>query len=45
MRDFLGGPVVKTVLPMKRGMGSITGQGTKIPYSAWFNKKFKKKKI
>ena len=43
-RDFPGGPVVKTLLPMKRGMGSIPGQGTKIPHTAQQKKKKQKTK-
>ena len=33
-RDFLGGPVVKTLPSNSGGMGSIPGQGIKIPH-AW----------
>ena len=33
-RDFPGGPGVKTPCPQCRGMGSVPGQGTKIPHAA-----------
>ena len=32
-RDFPGGPVVKNRLPMQGDVGSIPGQGTKIPHA------------
>ena len=44
MRDFSGGPVVKTPRFQCRGTGMIPGQGTKIPHAAWCSKKRKKKK-
>ena len=33
IRDFLGGPGVKSLLFYYRGMGSVPGQGTKIPHT------------
>ena len=41
-RDFPGGLVVKTVLPVWGGPGSITGQGTKISYAAQHSQKINK---
>ena len=35
LRDFLGGPVVKTLPSNSGGVGSIPGQGTKIPQASW----------
>ena len=35
VRDFPGGPVVKTSPSKARGMGLIPGQGTKIPHALW----------
>ena len=34
-RDFPGGPVVKTSLSSAGGVGSIHGQGAKIPLALW----------
>ena len=34
-RDFLGGPVVKTSPYNAEGVGSIPGQGTKVPYASY----------
>ena len=34
-REFPGGPVSKICLPLQRGVGSIPGQGTKIPCAGW----------
>ena len=42
-QDFPGGPVVKTPCFQCRGMGSIPGQGTKIPQAVWPKKKKKRK--
>ena len=36
-RDFLGGPVVKTSPSNAGGVGSIPGQGAKIPHASWPN--------
>ena len=33
-RDFPGGPVVKTLPSKAGGVGSIPGQGTKIPHAS-----------
>ena len=33
IRDFLDGPGVKSLLFYYRGMGSVPGQGTKIPHT------------
>ena len=44
VRDFLGGPVVKTMLPMPGDMGSIPGRGTRITYAKWHGQKKKKRK-
>ena len=35
IRDFPGGPGVKTLPFNARSAGSITGWGTKIPYASW----------
>ena len=43
--DFLGGPMVKTLLPLQGAMGSIPGQGSKIPHAAWGRQKIKKQKV
>ena len=43
-RDFPGGPVVKTPHFQCKGMGSISGQGTKIPHAMWQGQSIKKKK-
>ena len=45
-RDFLGSPVVKTPHFQCRdagGVGSIPGQGTKIPHAAWCGQEILKK--
>ena len=34
-RDFLGGPVVGTLDSQSGDIGSIPGQGIKIPHVAW----------
>ena len=34
IKDFLGGPVVKTLWCQCRGLGSIPGQGTTISHAA-----------
>ena len=34
IKDFLGGPVVKTLGCQCRGLGSIPGQGTTISHAA-----------
>ena len=34
-KDFPSGPVVKTLLPNARSVGSIPGWGAKIPYALW----------
>ena len=34
-RDFPGGPVVKTSPSDAGGVGSISGQGAKIPHASW----------
>lgn len=39
-----GSPVVKTTLPLQRGMGSIPGQGTKISHEAQSDHEKRKKK-
>ena len=33
--DFPGGPVVKTLPSNAEGVGSIPGQGIKIPHASW----------
>ena len=39
-RDFPGGPVVKTPCCVNAGsLGSILGQGTKIPLDPWCDQK------
>ena len=43
IRDFPGGPVVKTLRFHCRGTGLIPGQGTKIPHATWCGPKKKKK--
>ena len=35
MRDFLGGPLVKTLSFSAKGEGSIPGQGAEIPHGMW----------
>ena len=35
LRDFPGGPVVKTLHFNAGGMASIPGEGTKIPHAMW----------
>ena len=45
MRDFPGGPVVKTSLSNAGGVGSIPGQGAKIPHALQPKKKNKKQNI
>ena len=35
VRDFPGGPVVKTLPSNAGGQGSISGQGVKIPHTSW----------
>ena len=42
-RGFPGGPVVKTPHFQCKGMGSISGQGTKIPHAMWQGQSIKKK--
>ena len=41
LRDFPGGPVIKTSPSNARGMGSIPGQGAKISHSSQPKKKTK----
>jgi len=41
--EFPAGPVVRSPLYTARGMGSIPGQGKKIPQAALCGKKKKKK--
>ena len=41
-RDFPGSPVVQTPQSRARGVGSIPGQGTKIPHEARHGKERKK---
>ena len=43
-RDSPGGPVVKTLHFQYKGMGLISGQGTKIPHAMWQGQSIKKKK-
>ena len=43
-RDSPGGPVVKTLHFQCKGMGSISGQGTKIPHAMWQGQSIKQKK-
>ena len=45
IQDFPGGPVVKTPHFQGRGMGSIPGQGTKIPHAMQHGQKTLKKKF
>ena len=40
-REFPGGPVVKTWCFHYDGLGSIPGQGTKIPQAKWYSQKKK----
>ena len=42
---FLGGPVVKTVLPLQGDVSSIPGQGTKILHVMRHGHKRKKRKL
>lgn len=42
LRDFPGGPVVKTSCCSAEGTGSIPGWGTKIPYAALNGQKKKR---
>ena len=35
IRDFPGGPGVKTLPSKAEGMGSIPGRGVKIPHASW----------
>ena len=42
-RDFLGGPVVKTLHSQCRGTGSIPGEGIKIPQASWCGLRERKK--
>ena len=35
IRDFPGGPVVKTLPSNAEGVGSIPGRGSKIPHASW----------
>ena len=39
--DFPGHPVVKNLCFHCKGIGSISGQGTKIPHAAWCSQKNK----
>ena len=39
MREFLGGTMVRTLYFYCRGIGSISGQGTKIPQTTWHDQK------
>ena len=34
-RDSPGSPVVETLPPNARGVGSIPGRGTEIPHASW----------
>ena len=43
-RDFPGGPVVKTLLSNAGGVGSMPGQGAKIPLASWPKKQNRKQK-
>ena len=47
MRDFPDGPVVKALPVNAEGVGSISGQGTKIPYAEGYSQRSgeKKKKV
>ena len=42
IKDFPGGPVVKTVSSSAGGMGSIPGEGTKVPHAGCSQNSFKK---
>ena len=42
LRDFLGGPVVKTRSSTTWGMDLIPGQGTKILHAIWCGQKIQK---
>ena len=42
--EFPGGPVVRTPCFDCGGMGSIPGQGTKIPHATWHGQKQTKKR-
>ena len=44
MGDFPGGPVVKTLLSNAGGVGSMPGQGAKIPLASWTKKQNRKQK-
>ena len=35
LRDFPGGPVIKTSPSIAGGVGSIPGRGAKIPHASW----------
>ena len=39
MRDFPDGPVVKALPVNAEGVGSISGQGTKIPYAEGYSQR------
>ena len=41
-KEFLGGPVVRTLDSTAGAWGSVCGQGTKMPQAAWCGKKKKK---
>ena len=41
MRDFPGGPAVKTHASTAGNAGLIPGQGTKIPHAAWHSQERK----
>ena len=43
-KDFLGGPLVKTSPSDAGGVGSILGQGGKIPRASWPKKQNTKQK-
>ena len=43
--ELPGGQVVKTLNFQRRGMGSIPGQGTRIPYATWCDQKISKNYI
>ena len=45
LRDFSGGLVVKTVSSSAADVGSIPGQGTRIPYAMQHSQKKRKKEI
>ena len=44
-QDFPGSPMVKTLPSTPGGMGSIPGQGTKVPSAMGCGQKLKKKKL